>query len=753
MLGIVYILNCIFLGYAIVSRVFKENSLSCIKSFKGRKTDVSRAFFTFPLAFVTGTLTETWAVYIFACLFRNSGNPLFLANAIVVPIGFAVAVFLLYVRFGKLMSDIKASVKRVRISEAVVFLLIFVLFTFFFFRTLYFEKENLHVGLSVFSDFSTHLSMVRSFSHGNNFPTQYTFFAGEDVKYHFMFQFLCGNLEYLGLRIDFAMNIPSLLSILSAYMAFYVLAVKISGKRAVGFLGMLLLTFRSSFTFFIFAGEQPQGETLENLSKQAGFIGSTNHEDWGLWNLNVYCNQRHFAFSLAVALLVVIMMLPAVFEAFRRLEICRKQRREAEMTRIISDAGQEADIQKSLAEAVDRELKMEKDEIPCGESENAKETANREIDNKLRKEKLKITDIIYADVWTFLSDSLLKREGWIPKSLNIAIYSGILLGLSAFWNGAVFFAVIMVLFFLAVVSDRRVEFLVMALIAGLFSLVQSKVFISDSLFDFKFLYGFLSDNRTFAGSIVFLIKLTGILLPLVFIAFFLAKGHYKYLIFCFSVPLIFAFYVSLTPDIAVNHKYVMFAIMLLDIPAADFLSELFRKRSVWVKSLVIICVFVMTVTGIYEAEILGRMNRKNRSFSYSVNDPLTEWVWQNTDRDDIFLTANYYLSSKGAGSSLILSGCRLFNGWQYFSWSAGYDTAGRDKIAAEIYSASDCTKLVEKVRDNGIKYIVVALNNRTSKDYALNEDTIAKTFGKVYSEGEGEYLTTVYDTEILLNAE
>ena len=145
------------------------------------------------------------------------------------------------------------------------------------------------------------------------------------------------------------------------------------------------------------------------------------------------------------------------------------------------------------------------------------------------------------------------------------------------------------------------------------------------------------------------------------------------------------------------------------------------------------------------------MDCKERSFSYAEEDKLTEWVWENADENDIFLTANYYLSSPGAGSSLILSGCKLFNGWQYFSWSAGYDTAGRDKIAAGIYSAENRSELLENVKDSGIRYIVVAFSNRISEDYELNEDTIAKTFGKVYSEGEGEYMTTIYDTGIILS--
>ena len=59
----------------------------------------------------------------------------------------------------------------------------------------------------------------------DNFP-QYTPYAGSDVKYHFMFQFLCGNLEYLGLRLDWAFNLPSVIGLLMTISAFYVFSVK-----------------------------------------------------------------------------------------------------------------------------------------------------------------------------------------------------------------------------------------------------------------------------------------------------------------------------------------------------------------------------------------------------------------------------------------------------------------------------------------------------------------------------------------------
>ena len=71
---------------------------------------------------------------------------------------------------------------------------------------------------------------------GNNFPTEYPHFGGQDVKYHFMFQFFVGNLEFLGLRLDFAYNVVSVLALLGFLIFLYHMAKRLTGSFAAGVL-------------------------------------------------------------------------------------------------------------------------------------------------------------------------------------------------------------------------------------------------------------------------------------------------------------------------------------------------------------------------------------------------------------------------------------------------------------------------------------------------------------------------------------
>lgn len=87
-------------------------------------------------------------------------------------------------------------------KEIILFTVVTVFVTWMMFYVFHMKDGILYSGFSVFGDYAPHTAMMRSFSRGNNFPTQYPHYGGQDVKYHFMFQFLVGNLEYLGLRID-----------------------------------------------------------------------------------------------------------------------------------------------------------------------------------------------------------------------------------------------------------------------------------------------------------------------------------------------------------------------------------------------------------------------------------------------------------------------------------------------------------------------------------------------------------------------
>ena len=193
MLGCVYLILAALLGREITHNFLPEQRM--------REKGITPLWVTFAASFGSGVLLMTWAVYIAAWLlsvYSEAENPLFGANLMVMA---AVGIFLLlccYRRKGSFGKFIKRLSGEVPPAKEIVFLLILLAgITWIMVFVFHVSDGYLYSGFTVFGDYAPHTAMMRSFSLGNNFPTQYPHFGGEDVKYHFMFQFLVGNLEYL----------------------------------------------------------------------------------------------------------------------------------------------------------------------------------------------------------------------------------------------------------------------------------------------------------------------------------------------------------------------------------------------------------------------------------------------------------------------------------------------------------------------------------------------------------------------------
>lgn len=692
LIAVLYLMICFVTGCMICTFAFPKLKEITAKSFRGNPIELNQYFVLLPAWLISGTILVTWLVYLLALIFRDKPQPLIFANGIVMSVCLVISALYLIQRFWSKkvlkMAESANSDRKISLKTSEWIFLAFVVFLSIqlMWQTFFIAHGQIYVGNSVFSDFSPHIGMIRSFSHGNNFPTTYSHFAGSDIRYHFMFQFLVGNLEFLGMRLDYAFNVPSAIGMISTFSLLYILGCKLGGKRAIGFLSCLFFAFRSSPSLFKYLSELPKGTgILKALNANSSFFSYSTHEDWGLWNLNVYCNQRHFAFTLPIMLLMLLIFLPLAYEGLYR-----------------TSGGM-----------------------------------NIASNNKRKKQSIKT---LFRKGIEFLKLLFFQSEGWKVKNIKLAIMAGLIIGALAFWNGAVTIGILLVLFVLAIVSDRRLELLITAVIAVILSVIQSKVFISGSAIETKFLFGFIAENPTFFGSLDYISRLTGILFPILLLSFLSLRGTRRWVLFAFLAPFIFAFTVSLTIDVTVNHKYVMMSLMLLGIFVAIFLVKLFENRSFFLKVVSGILVIVLTCTGFYEYLIVLKKNSGSNFMVLNMEDKVTEWVMDHTTAKDIILSPYYALNQ------VVLGGGMLYLGWPYFGWSAGYDTDGRQAMVTRMYQADTKEELSSLVEQENIRYIIVDYDARTSDLYNVNEENIRNTYQAVFKTGEGEWNTTIYDT-------
>ncbi len=741
-MALLYIIFSILLGAALV--VFlKPYWLSRIEflnyndSIKGNI--VSPTFLLFPASYLIGTLIITWITYFLAVFFKHSSDPLLYANIVSLALSLSIILLLALMQHKgrkNVFHRLKGRSFPISIngSECFVIIASILFWSFFINRSLYLEGDILRVGVSAFSDFGANLPVVRSFSYGRNFPAQYPHFPDNTMRYHFMFYFMSGNLEYLGLTLPNALNIPSIISLVCLNMLLYALATFLTKKTLAGIITCILFTFRSSFAFFTFAsgfsGISGFLYAIANNKNADGtireHIGNTLNEGWGLWTQKVYINQRHFAFALGIFILVLFLMLPVFIETIEHIKSFLKN------------------------------------------SKNKKRKGNG------------LSALNKPVVVEYITTIIFSKQAWVCKSIMPCILAGSILGLIAFWNGAVLIGAISVLFIMAALSKHKLEYLITAVITFILSTLQSRIFAGTGtgVVSLQYTPGFLAQSKSLNHIFQYYIELLGILpfaltgvfitynmrrkkwigvilscisiaflvlfLPTIsllwkviiilfyicFITVIFIKGNDMdintisvMLIPVFLSPILLASTIQLTPDITVNHKYVMLAVMLLNIPVADLLTKLLKPKKTFL--IITICfVLLLSCTGI--VDMITLYNIDKNYVSYNQKDAVHTWVKDETSPDDIFLT--HYMTHYGAPMSIMLAGRSVYNGYPYFTITAGYNVGTRESIMRAIYSSMDTDELMHLAVSEGIDYIVIEDQNRQATEYTLNEDIFNDVF-------------------------
>lgn len=547
------------------------------------------------------------------------------------------------------------------------------------------EQGQLSAGYSIFGDFAPHTALVRSFAVGWNWPTGYPHFAGDGIHYHFLFYFLCANLHYLGLPIDWAINLPSILSFMSVVILLALLARAVMRQTLAAVLAPVLFFFRSSLALPLEIGRQWRldaeavadvsvlsrlGRVMRTLWEKNQFIGTTPHDAWGLWTLNVYINQRHFLSGLAILILLILLMLP--------------------------------DLQKPAARGRAPVL-----DLPGTPALWLSET-------RASLKSMHVRQLVAGLVWVCLP----------------------------FWHGSVLVASLLLLLTWWVFLKRRLVWSLAGGLALVSALIQIRFFAGagsgNSAVSMQRLWGFIAEDKSWAGVLLYLLLVTGLALPAGWIAA-LELGRLARLMMAASATLIlFLFSISLTVDVTANHKYLMIALMFVCIPLAGALARLLARRSVAAKILACCLAIALTGTGLYETRLLVNIN--HNKLKLPLDSPVVSWIMDQTPPRSVFLTAPYHYHA------FFYSGRQAYYGHAYYAWSAGHDTSFRDALVKKLLSSTeaDWPDVIAVLKDQKIDYLLVDDDLRYHPDFRVNEAFFNAHFERVAAFPE-QSNTVIYD--------
>ena len=694
MLGVLFLALAVWTGFALTKKYLP--GFLAAEGFPPVMTAL-------PAAFTIGVIASGVLTYALCLLFAHTGQGILYGAALAAAVMAAFSAL----TWKKTVPD-RAMIRPAALRDSViksfrshpsyycVIVLLAVFVGWVFRHCFFYEGGSLFVGYSVFSDFGPHVAVIRSFSVGNNFPAQYPHYPDGSMLYHFMFMFYTGVLESLGLRIDHAFNGLSFLSLMCCLSLLYVLAVKITGKPAVGALAVALFLFRSSFAAFTFlfggAGLGPVSELFSKIIDNRVFIGNTPNEVWGLWNINVYANQRHLGFGMSLIFLLVIALLP-LYEG----------RRFRDAAKAKSKAGAKGSKRKEL----DKYVKNSKPEGGGG---------------------------------TYWLAAFFKAGTWGPRDYKKFVFLGLLTGAAAYFHGSCVVAALGVLAVMALFSREKLGFALLAGIALVLTSLQNSYFSAGApVIAPGFQFGFIAADKSVAGVAKYLAELTGIVFPVALAGAVLLWRKSGGLFLAFLVPAVFTFTLSLTPDITVNHKYLMISIAMLNIFAAYAIAGIAgafagkkRKASKALKGAGIavagLLVLVLTVSGILDIVPYSRQSGEGSRVAYA--DTASEtvaWIAGNTAPGSVFLS-HWHVQSP-----VLLAGRFEYMGWPYFGWSAGYDTYGRRDVIAAIFAAPAGDTMRASALASGASYIFVDMDLIDNAELGFSEEAVAATFPLVFT--------------------
>ena len=315
-------------------------------------------------------------------------------------------------------------------------------------------------------------------------------------------------------------------------------------------------------------------------------------------------------------------------------------------------------------------------------------------------------------------------------NFKISILLGIVLGFFFYFHLAVFLMTLIVLILLSLFfKELRTSGLIILMIAGIITLPQY-LYLQSGTATFKPLFspGYLASfNLTFFSFIKYWFYNLGLHSILIPIGFFLSSKNLKKIFIPFFLMFIIGNTIQFSPEMAANHKFFNYFMIIGSMFSAFALVSLW-KRGLILKPVVIVLFFFLILSGIIDFFPVYSDNKMTLT-DYPIS-PDIKWIKDNTPKNSVFLNSQYLYDPAS------LAGRKIFLGWPYFSWSAGYDTLTRDNLRKSLLNSTSLDLFCTEVLKNKINYVEL---NKDNTEFPINYSFFEKNFKIEYKNDKDLY--------------
>jgi len=655
MLAIIYLAAATYFGDCICRRYFRFISLQ----------------HRLATSFLVGLLLSTWITFLSATALQRVAHPLVAGNIVFLFL-FAAVVFVTRRYPPRPLTEERFPRPAGSVKWDLVWLGAFLVFAaWLMFATLSLKDGQFQIAFKAWTDFGANVSLTQSFALGRNFPPQHPFFPGELIRYHFLFWFQAGNLEFLGLNPVWSINLLSILSLLSLLVLIMTLGEVLFNSRVVGRFAAVLFFFSTSLSYLPFLRAQSSIRgALNSILGAKEFLASGypfRGETWGVLSANVFAYQRHLISG--IGLLVIALIFVA--------ERCRGFRSERKKT----------EAPPSIVDADDNTQSVD-----AHEAQAAEPARHRPVEL----------------VW----------KPWI--------FCGVLIGLLPYWNSPTYLAALAIFGCILLLLPFRLH--TAALIAGAIVLGMPQVLLlqSGNVTPYSlFNPGYTLENPSLWLILKYLGWTFGVKWILVGVALVFSSGIQRRLLLAISSLLAIVFLFQLSTDIFNNHKLLNICVTLVNVYAAYALWQIARLKIAGV--MLAILLGVATVFG-GVIDLFPLHNDPMLTVPYQ-NDRLSQWLMTKTQPSDVFLTHTLLTHQ------ILFTGRKIYLGYTLFAWTASYNVPEREALYRRMFQETDVEQLKQLLRENKIAYVAIDDAVRHNESLPeLNEQVYRDHFERVFED-------------------
>ncbi len=242
--------------------------------------------------------------------------------------------------------------------------------------------------------------------------------------------------------------------------------------------------------------------------------------------------------------------------------------------------------------------------------------------------------------------------------------------------------------------------------------------------DFVYSPGFVQQPKNWvewAEYWMYNLGLYTVLIPFVFI--WAKKGGRVWLASSFILFIVSNIW-RFSPDMFNNHKLINFFMISVQIVVAGFLAQWLRKPGLFRAGAV---AFLLTLTFSGVIDFFPILNDGRGALRDFRRSPAAVWIQENTSPQSVYLCTN------GMNSPPSFLGRRIYMGYVYFPWSAGFPAYERLRAIEPVFHEdTDQESVCRLLQQEHIDYIVVEPGTDAWPEIDIHDSLLLKTWTPIF---------------------